>query len=52
MVSMVSDAVANVCLGDSGSASGPGQSSLVPIVLVVVGSIGVVLLLPIKEDRL
>ena len=39
MVSMVLDAVAGVCLGDAGSAAGPGQSSLVSMASVVAGGI-------------
>ena len=39
MVSMVLDAVAGVCLGDAGSAAGPGQLSLVSMASVVAGGI-------------
>ena len=40
VVSMVSDAVASVCLGDADSAAGRGQSSLVSMASVVAGGIG------------
>ena len=40
VVSMGPGAVARACLGDAGSASGPGQSSFIPMVSVMVGSAG------------
>ena len=40
LVSMVSGAVASVCLGNAGSAAGPGQSSLVSMAPVEAGGIG------------
>ena len=48
-MSMGLDAVASACLGDAGAASGPGQSSLVPMVTVAVGSVGVVV--PLSGNR-
>jgi hypothetical protein len=40
VVSMGPGAVARACLGDAGPASGPGQSSFIPMVSVMVGSAG------------
>ena len=49
VVSMGPGAVARACLGDAGSASGPGQSSFIPMVSVMVGSAGAAV--PLARNR-
>ena len=46
---MVPEAVAGVCLGDAGSAAGPGQLSLVSMASVVAG--GIRFAVPVLKSR-